>query len=122
MNTIAWLAAVLLTACAADPAPASHPAGALDTAALARRSLGGSSLAEMQLLASPAGRDALSHVVACALPDGASLTAIARDGTPYSFTGRAGLAPGWAQRPATADERARVTACVLAHTSGVVRA
>jgi hypothetical protein len=102
-----------LGACDDDaPAPAT-PSPTLDAGALAAHSLGGSSLAEMQLLATSDGRDVLSRVVSCALPAGASITAINPHGTPYSFMGKLGLAPDWAQRPATANERHRVTDCVL---------
>jgi hypothetical protein len=111
-----------LAACGADapsPATPSAPPSLNDAAAsaLGAHSLGGSSLTEMQLLATADGRDVMSRVVSCALPAGASITAINRNGTPYSFVGKAGLAPSWAQRPATADERHRVTDCVLGRPS-----
>lgn len=118
----ALLATVMLSACGADPAPASPPEVALDSAALAGRSLSASSLPRMQLLTTADGRDLLAHVVACALPPGASITAITRDGTPYSFTGQVGLAPTWAQRAPSKLEQHRVTACVLVQTAGLTRA
>jgi len=95
-------------------APTSIAPGALsgDVAALAARSLGASSLPAMQLLATEGGRATLSNVVSCALPRGASITTIARDGTPYAFAGSAGVAPGWAAHPPTFAERARVAACL----------
>jgi hypothetical protein len=100
------------------PAPAGSAAASLgrDAAALTHRSLGGSSLAAMQLLASADGRTALASVVACALPAGASITVIARDGTPYSFTGSAGVDPGWAQHAPSLAERQRVAACLARPT------
>jgi hypothetical protein len=115
MKNMIAIAALILAACGADaPAPATlSPPLSLDATALGAHSLGGSSLAEMRLLATADGRDVLSRVVSCALPAGAAITAITSQGTPYSFVGKAGLAPAWAQRPATADERHRVTACVL---------
>jgi hypothetical protein len=91
------------------------PIAPLDTTALSRHSLGQSSLAEMRLLATPFGRDVLAQVVSCALPRGSSLTTINRDGTPYSFPGEHGLAPAWAQRPATRGEHAEITRCLRDH-------
>lgn len=91
------------------------PIAPLDTSALGRHSLAASSLPEMRLLATPFGRDVLAQVVSCALPRGASLTTINRDGTPFKFPGEHGLAPGWAQRPATPREHADVTRCLRDH-------
>jgi hypothetical protein len=131
MKTLALLALVVLTGCDADvlgtaradaQVPNTGPraisatvaTAPTDAGALAGRSLGGSSIATMRLLASSDGRAALARVVSCALPPGASLTTIDRDGTPFSFAGSLGLAPGWVQRPATASERHRVDTCVRA--------
>lgn len=121
------LATLTLTACGATaPAPlASHDGDARisrDTAALAHRSLAGSSLPQLQLLTTEPGRALFGQVVACALPRGATLTAIDRAGQPHSFAGDAGLAPAWVHHPATKAERQRVTSCVLIATSGVARA
>jgi hypothetical protein len=82
----------------------------------------GSSLSEMRLLATPDGRDALSLAVSCALPAGASMTAIASDGTPYTFSGAIGLAPAWPQRTPTAAERRHILTCVHAGQVGTIRA
>jgi hypothetical protein len=122
MRTIAVIAAAMLAACSADesaPEATDAPAAApqVDTSALGARSLAVNSLAEMQLLATSSGREVLSRIVSCALPHGASITAINRDGTPYSFTGSRGLAPQWAQRAATAGEQHRVADCVLGRAS-----
>jgi hypothetical protein len=113
MRIIAVIAAGMLAACSADEPTAVETAPRVDTSALASHSLGVNSLPQMQLLATPHGRAALSRIVSCALPRGASITAINGSGTPYSFTGSRGLAPQWAQRAATAGEQHRVTACVL---------
>jgi hypothetical protein len=117
MRIIAVIAAGMLAACSAEEsAPDATEATAatqVDTSALGAHSLAVNSLPEMQLLATSSGREVLSRIVSCALPRGASITAINRSGTPYSFTGNRGLAPQWAQRAATAGEQHRVTACVL---------
>jgi hypothetical protein len=125
MKTMALIAAMVLIGCGADPGAdpgAANAAAAAprldDAAALAGRGLTASSLPEIQLLATPGGRDLLSRVVSCALPRGAAITAITRDGTPYSFAGALGLAPGWAHHAPTTDERRRVTACMRARGAG----
>jgi hypothetical protein len=105
-------------ATAADAADASDaPEIALDDATpLAGRGLSSGSLPQIQLLGTPRGRELMSRVVSCALPRGAAVTAITRDGTPYSFTGELGLAPGWADHAPTGAERSRVTDCLHSHT------
>jgi hypothetical protein len=128
MKTLALIAAVLLSGCDADilsdasagvPVAAPRAAAPFDPAVLTGHSLGGSTIAQMQLLATPRGREVLAQVVSCALPLGASLTAINGDGTPYSFAGGIGLAPAWAERAPTAHERQRIAACLHA---GAIRA
>lgn len=124
-SRLLFLATLTLTACGAAAPSASHDGDAQisrDTAALAHRSLGGSSLPQLQLLTTAPGRALFGQVVACALPRGATLTAIDHTGQPHSFSGDAGLAPAWASHPATKAERQRVTSCVLIATSGVARA
>lgn len=125
MNWMALVAAAVLAGCDANAAPApvasstvTAPAVSHETTLLAGRSLVANSLPEIQLLATAGGRAALSNVVACALPTGRSITAIAGDGTPYTFTGEHGLAPGWAIHAPTASERQRVADCVHTQKSG----
>jgi hypothetical protein len=126
MNWIALLAAVVLAGCDASAAPAPTMAPAPVTAAIASReiemlagkSLSANSLPEIRLLSTAGGRAALANVVACALPAGASISAIAADGTPYSFAGRDGLASGWIGHAPTAGERQRVASCVHAKKIG----
>jgi hypothetical protein len=121
MSKLALLALGLcLIGCEPRPDDTSQPTmpapiAPLDTTALSRHGLAQSSLPEMRLLATRFGRDVLAQVVSCALPRGTSLTTIDRDGTPYSFPGEHGIAPGWAQRPATPSEHAQVTRCVQDH-------
>ena len=79
---------------------------------LAGQSLSANSLPEIRLLSTAGGRAALSNVVACALRPGASISAIAADGTPYSFAGRLGVAHGWIGHAPSAGERQRVADCV----------
>ena len=123
MKTMALIAAMMLCACGesgeADDADASGSAGlagapALDPAMLAGRGLGASSLPAVQLVSTARGRAFLASVVSCALPRGAAITAITPAGTPYSFAGARGLAPGWAEHAPTSAERQQVAACVEA--------
>lgn len=121
-KTMALIAAMILTGCdagsiAVDEA-GSATAPAPDPAVLADRGLGTGSLPETQLLATPRGRDLLSRVVSCALPPGTTITTLTRDGTPYSFAGAFGLAPGWAIHAPSADERRRVIACASGRARG----
>lgn len=124
-NWIALIAVAVLAGCEASAAsaPTQSQLTAVPTtlspeaAALATRGLGASSLPKIQLLATSAGRTKLSRVIACALPAGDLLTAIASDGTPYTFTGRMGLAPSWVARAPSATERQKLAGCL-----GVVRA
>jgi hypothetical protein len=121
MKTMALIAAMMLCACGeadeageADAADAGV-APALDTAMLAGRGLGASSLPAIQLVSTARGRAFLASVVSCALPRGAAITAITPAGTPYSFAGARGLAPGWAEHAPTSAERRQVAACVEDH-------
>ncbi|WP_437932392.1 hypothetical protein WMF37_25080 [Sorangium sp. So ce291] len=62
------------------------------------------------LLSSEEGRELAERVVACALPEGATLEA----GSRRSFDGWIGLAPSWASAPLSdATSRRWVTACLL---------
>ena len=125
MNWIALLAAAVLAGCDASAAPAptaSTPSAAATVSReiemLASKSLSANSLPEIRLLSTAGGRAALSNVVACALPAGTSIGAIAADGSPSAFAGRIGLAPGWVGHAPTAAERKRVAACVHANKIG----
>lgn len=124
MKTLTAIAALILCACGAAPDATDGPAPvpSLEAAGLAGRGLAASSLPELQLLATARGRALLSHVVSCALPRGAAITAITRDGTPYSFAGALGLAPGWADHAPTREEHRRVAACVRARTIAAIAA
>lgn len=118
MKTMALIAAAILAGCGTEPADDTAAAPALETSVLAGRSLGSGSLPQLQLLASRGGRDLMSRVVSCALPRGTSITAITRDGTPYSFAGDVGLAPGWADHAPSRAEQRRVSDCVRARAVG----
>jgi hypothetical protein len=69
------------------------------------------------LIDSADGREVLTYIVRCALPQGQAITVKASDKTDYVFAGELGLAPGWATHAPTVSERRWVTACVLARTN-----
>jgi hypothetical protein len=132
MKTIALIAIALIVAhvsesgdSAADTTSTSgtistEPATAAlehDALGLTGRSLETGSLPQMRLVATASGREVLARVVSCALPAGAAITAIGRDGTPYSFAGALGLAPSWTQHAPTGAERGRVIACIRARSA-----
>jgi hypothetical protein len=73
-------------------------------------------LSQSELARTADGRDVLSYIVSCALPDGAQTSATV-GGVRYTFAGSIGLAAGWATRIPTVSERRWVTACVLARTN-----
>jgi hypothetical protein len=129
--TLGFAAAALAACGGGEPALATSSvmlaaslapgAGAHDSG-LARHSLGGSSLSRIYLLGSAPGRARFARVVACALPRGLAITAIASDGTPYRFAGSVGRAPGWAERPATAGEQRQIARCLRAPSRLELRA
>ena len=118
MKLMVLLAAAILTGCGAESSEESHATPAPDASVLASRSLGSGSLPQIQLLATPDGRDLMARVVSCALPRGAKITTINRNGTPYSFVGALGLAPGWADHAPSSIERRRVDDCVRGSAAG----
>lgn len=122
MKLMFLIAAATLVGCSAEPTDEVVSAATLDASALASRGLATGSLPRVQLLASPRGRALMSKVVSCALPRGAAITAITGDGTPYSFAGAIGLAPGWAHHAPSSDERRRVDDCVRARAARATRA
>ena len=64
----------------------------------------------------PEGRELLKYIARCALPAGIDLIAEV-GGQTYTFPGRLGLTPEWADQPLSASGRRWMTACLLAHTN-----
>jgi len=118
MKLMVLLAAAILTGCSAESSEETPATPALDASVLANRSLGSGSLPRVQLLETAHGRDLMARVVSCALPSGAAITAINREGTPYSFVGALGLAPGWADHAPSSAERRRVDDCLRGNAAG----
>lgn len=70
------------------------------------------------LLATEEGRDVLSYIVSCALPEGVSLTVPdAPPGTPTEYLGSLGLAPEWIEEPLDAAGKGWVSACLFARVN-----
>ena len=69
------------------------------------------------LLATPEGREVLSFIVSCALPDGVTLLATAPDGTLLEFFGELGLASEWLDHPLREAGRGWVSACLFARVN-----
>jgi hypothetical protein len=84
---------------------------------LSANKLSANKLSVTTLIDSADGREVLTYIVRCALPQGQAITVKASDKTEYVFAGELGLAPGWATHAPTVSERRWVTACVLARTN-----
>lgn len=70
------------------------------------------------LLATDDGREVLSFLVSCALPEGVTLTvADPQGGGDLSFLGEIGLAKSWLKRPLSKGGRAWISACMLARVN-----
>ena len=69
------------------------------------------------LLATENGREVLSFIVACALPEAVTVFATAADGTVYEFFGELGLASEWLDHPLREAGRGWVSACLFARVN-----
>lgn len=87
-------------------------ANSLAANSLAASSMKASALADSDLIDTADGREVLSYIVSCALPQGQSINVRG-----FKFAGSIGVAPAWATRVPTVTERRWVTACVMARTN-----
>jgi hypothetical protein len=69
------------------------------------------------LLETADGREVLSYIVSCALPDGVTLVGTDSGGTEYEFFGEIGLAPAWQYRPLHERGKRWVSACLFARVN-----
>ncbi|MGE0550191.1 MAG: hypothetical protein AB7O24_10065 [Kofleriaceae bacterium] len=69
-----------------------------------------------ELVATPEGRELLSYVVSCAVPEGQTLVA-EHDGTTFDFLGELGLAPEWLDRKLTDKGKGWISACLFARVN-----
>jgi hypothetical protein len=75
------------------------------------------SIADLKTMASDeGGRELLTYMVSCALPEGQSLDVVTDDGT-YTFDGMIGLAPDWVTQPLSTTDARWVSACLLARVN-----
>ena len=84
---------------------------------LAVNRLAVNSLEAQEVMSTPEGRDVMTYVVGCAIPNGQNVTLADKSGVTYTLTGLIGLAPAWATRAPTVSEQRWVTACLLARTN-----
>ena len=138
----ALTSALLLVACASDDGSLDTTTSALTTKnklagnklagnklagnklagnKLAGNKLAGNKLAlnpngASDLLATPDGREVLTYVVSCAIPDGVVLEATV-NGTTYTFPGLLGLAPEWLDKPLQHEGQGWVSACLFARVN-----
>jgi len=69
------------------------------------------------LLATEDGREVLSFIVSCALPEAVTLFATGADGTIYEFFGELDLASEWLDHPHREAGRGWVSACLFARVN-----
>jgi hypothetical protein len=68
------------------------------------------------LVATADGRELLSYIISCALPENESVVATV-DGTTYEFAGALDLAPEWLRQPLDRRGQRWVSACLLARVN-----
>ena len=69
------------------------------------------------LMATSDGREVLSFIVGCALPEGTTLVAQDADYIDHEFFGEIGLTPTWLDRPLNQEGRGWVSACLYARST-----
>jgi hypothetical protein len=100
----------------------SVPASTLAASNLAVEQLGPNEyvvnpVAAAGLLATEDGREVLSFIVSCALPETVTVFATAANGTVYEFFGELGLASEWLDHPLREAGRGWVSACLFARVN-----
>jgi hypothetical protein len=74
-------------------------------------------LAVHDLLGTADGREVLSYIISCAIPDGVIIVAFADDGTEYDFPGEVGLTPTWEHHPLNDIGKGWISACLFARVN-----
>jgi hypothetical protein len=69
-----------------------------------------------ELITTPEGREVLSFIISCAIPDGVTLVG-EHAGTTYEFFGELGLAPRWEKRPLDRKGKGWVSACLFSRVN-----
>ncbi len=75
------------------------------------------SLGDRDLIETDDGREVLSYIVSCAMPEGITLAGTDSQGNQYEFVGQLGLAPEWLERPLNQAEKGWVSACLFARVN-----
>jgi hypothetical protein len=74
-------------------------------------------IADLKTMASDdGGRELLTYMVSCALPEGQSISVDTDSGT-YTFDGLIGLTPDWVNAPLSVTDRRWLSACLLARVN-----
>lgn len=63
------------------------------------------------------GRDVLTYLIGCALPEGTTLVGTDSAGNTYEFNGELGLAPHWLDHRLNAPEKGWVSACMFSRVN-----
>jgi hypothetical protein len=102
---------------AAKLAAAKLPASKLAAAELAPNRFAANPKAVADLMATSDGREVLTFIVSCALPEGTTLVAKDAADVEHEFFGEIGLAPSWLSRPLNQEDRGWVSACLFARVT-----
>jgi hypothetical protein len=103
---------------AANNATASNLAGSpVASAQLGPNQYAANPETTRDFLTTPQGREVLSYIVGCALPNGLTLVATGTDGTVFEFFGEVGLAEEWLHHPLHKAGRGWVSACLFARVN-----
>jgi hypothetical protein len=74
-------------------------------------------LNDTDLIETDDGRDVLTYIVSCAIPEGITLAGADSQGNLYEFLGGLGLAPRWLDHSLNAAEKGWVSACLFARVN-----
>ena len=102
---------------AAKTAAAKMSSSKLAAAELAPNRFAANPRGVTDLMATQDGREVLSFIVSCALPEGTTLVAKTPDNTDFEFSGDLGLAPTWLDHPLNQEGRGWVSACLYARST-----
>ncbi len=74
-------------------------------------------LTNADLIETDDGREVLTYLVSCAIPEGISLAGTDSQGNQYEFFGELGIAPRWLDHPLNRTEKGWVSACLFARVN-----
>ncbi len=74
-------------------------------------------LTDTDLIETDGGRDVLTYLISCAIPDGITFVGTDSQGTQYEFFGALGIAPQWLDHPLNRAGKGWVSACLFARVN-----